>query len=218
MAEWVTGMMEKGGYLAIVLLMFLENLFPPLPSELIMPFAGYTAARGDMRLWLVILAGSIGSLLGALLWYYIGRWVGLERLKVWAGRHGRWLTMGPAEVEAADAWFDARCGKAVFIGRLIPAVRTLISVPAGIAGMPRGPFLLYSGLGTLLWTTGLAYTGHALGTNYTRVAEYVDPIAHGVLGLLVVIYLYRVITFKGGERVTHGDRAATPTPGDPRRA
>ena len=132
MFEKIVQFLEEAGYLGIALLMFLENLFPPIPSELIMPLAGFEAARGTKSLPLVILSGSAGSIAGALFWYYVGKWIGARRLKAWAGRHGRWLTLKPSEVDKVDAWFDRHCAEAVFLGRLVPTVRTLISVPAGI--------------------------------------------------------------------------------------
>jgi membrane protein DedA with SNARE-associated domain len=198
MFDWITGF-HKMGNIGIALLMFGENVFPPIPSELIMPLAGFSAARGEHNLLIVIIAGSIGSLLGALLWYYIGKGVGAERLKRWASKHGRWLTLSPKEVDQACAWFNRHGGKAVFIGRLIPAVRTLISVPAGIAGMPLGSFLLYSAAGTVLWTTLLALAGYFLESQYDKVAGWVNPVSNVVIGLIVLCYLYRVVRFRRRE-------------------
>ena len=195
MSDWITGFEEMGS-LGIAVLMFAENVFPPIPSELIMPLAGFSAARGELNLMIVIIAGSIGSLLGALLWYYIGRKIGAERLERWAAKHGRWLTLSPNEVEQSCAWFNRHGGKAVFIGRLIPAVRTLISVPAGIAGMPLGSFLLYSAAGTILWTALLATAGYLLESQYDKVAHWMNPISNVVIGLVVLGYLYRVVRFR----------------------
>jgi membrane protein DedA with SNARE-associated domain len=194
-SDWITGFEEMGS-LGIAVLMFAENVFPPIPSELIMPLAGFSAARGEFNLMIVIIAGSIGSLLGALLWYYIGRKIGAERLERWAAKHGRWLTLSPNEVEQSCAWFNRHGGKAVFIGRLIPAVRTLISVPAGIAGMPLGSFLLYSAAGTILWTALLATAGYLLESQYDKVAHWMNPISNVVIGLVVLGYLYRVVRFR----------------------
>jgi membrane protein DedA with SNARE-associated domain len=196
MFDWITGLVDRTGYLGIALLMLAENVFPPIPSELIMPMAGFTAARGELSAVGVVAAGVVGSLLGALLWYHVGRWVGLERLKRWAGRHGRWLTISPEEVDEAAAWFGRHCGKAVLIGRLIPAVRTLISVPAGVAGMALPKFLAYSALGTALWTALLTAAGYLLEDQYRRVGEYLDPVSNVILGLIVLGYLYRVVTFR----------------------
>ena len=151
MFDWMIELIERGGYLGIVALMFLENLFPPIPSELIMPSAGFQASQGSLSLAGVMLAGTAGSLCGALFWYAVGRYAGENRLKRWASRHGRWLTLTPEDVDRADDWFDRHNAAAVFFGRLLPTIRTLISIPAGLFEMPPGPFLLYSALGTGLW-------------------------------------------------------------------
>ena len=195
MFDWITQLVQQTGYLGIAILMLAENVFPPIPSELIMPLAGFSALRGDLNIFLVILAGTVGSLLGALFWYYLGRWLGLDRLKNWAGRHGRWLTIAPGEVDQAKDWFDRHAGRAVFFGRLVPAVRTLVSVPAGIAPMPLPAFLAYSTIGTGLWTAFLAGAGYLLGTQYELVQGWVNPISNVVVVALVLIYLYRVVTF-----------------------
>lgn len=198
MLDDMTSWAEQGGYPAIALLMFLENVFPPIPSEVIMPIAGYAASRGDLSLPLAVLAGAAGSLAGAWLWYGIGRRLGTDRLKAWAGRHGRWLTLSPRDVERADTWFDRHGGKAVLFGRMIPAVRTLISVPAGISGMPTVPFLIFSSIGTLVWTGALAGLGYALGDQYETVGAWFEPVSKGVVGVLLLGYLWRVATFKPG--------------------
>jgi membrane protein DedA with SNARE-associated domain len=178
--------------------MFAENVFPPIPSELIMPLAGFAAARGELNVVLVVLAGSVGSLLGAWFWYEIGRRVGAERLKRWTGRHGRWLTLGPEEVDQARDWFGRHGGKAVLLGRMVPAVRTLISVPAGIAGMPLGRFLAFSAVGTVVWTGVLAAAGLLLEDQYGRVSGWVNPVSNLALAGMVLWYLYRVATFRRG--------------------
>jgi membrane protein DedA with SNARE-associated domain len=199
MFDWVTGLVEQTGYLGIALLMLAENLFPPIPSEMIMPLAGFTAAQGKLNVGLVLVAGIVGSLAGAVFWYLVGRWVGADRLKRWTGRHGRWLTVTPSDVDQACAWFGQHGGKAVLVGRLIPAVRTLISVPAGVAGMSLPKFLAYSALGTALWTALLTAAGYLLEDRYRRVGEYLDPVSNVILGLIVLWYLYRVVTFRRRE-------------------
>lgn len=199
MFDWITSAVEQTGYLGIMLLMFIENVFPPIPSELIMPLAGFTAAQGNRSFILVVLAGTLGSLLGALLWYYIGKWLGLERIKRLAARHGRWLTVSPEDVDKAADWFGRHCGKSVLIGRLIPTIRTLISVPAGVFGMALGKFLLYSILGTALWTGLLAGAGYLLENRYAEVSSYLNPLSNLILGLIVLGYLYRVFTFRQKE-------------------
>jgi membrane protein DedA with SNARE-associated domain len=194
--DWITGFIERTGYLGIALLMFAENVFPPLPSELIMPLAGFTAARGDLSIVGAVLVGSGGSVLGSTLWYFAGYRFGEDRLKRLAARHGRWLTVTPEEIDKACAWFGRHGGKAVLIGRLVPALRTLISVPAGIAEMRLLPFLIYSGIGTLAWTTLLGVAGFLLEAQYQRVAGWLDPVSYVVVDVLAVGYVYRVATFR----------------------
>jgi len=189
---------QSTGVMGIALLMLLENIFPPIPSELIMPLAGYTAAQGQANIFLVILAGTIGSLAGAFFWYLVGLWVGEERLKRLADRYGRLLTMNSRDVEKADDWFDEHGHKAVLIGRLVPTIRTLISVPAGLSEMAWQRFLIYSGIGTAAWTALLAGLGYALGSQYEVVGEWLDPVSFGIMALIVALYLYRVATFKPG--------------------
>ena len=196
MLDWISNIIAEMGYIGIVLLMFLENVFPPIPSELVMPLAGFVAARGDLSLWGVIVAGMAGSILGAFPWYFAGRLLGEQRLKAWAGRHGRWLTVTPGDVDKALNWFIRHGGKAVFFGRLIPTVRTLISVPAGFACMNFLRFLCYSIAGTLLWSGLLAWAGYLLESRYRAVAEYVGPLSTAVLAGLVVIYLYRLVLYR----------------------
>lgn len=199
MFDWIVDLVEQGGYVGIALLMLAENLFPPIPSELIMPLAGFSAAQGKLDVVLVVLSGTIGSVLGALAWYYLGRWLGPDRLRRFAARHGRWLTLSPAEVDRARDAFARWGAPAVFAGRLVPAVRTLISVPAGIAAMGLGRFLAWTTLGTALWTAFLAGMGYLLENRYQAVAGWVNPVSNVVVGALVLLYLYRVITFRGEE-------------------
>lgn len=172
--------------------MLLENAFPPIPSELIMPFAGYVAARGDLHPAGVVAAGSAGSLLGALAWYAVGYWVGIDRLKRFAKRHGRWLTLSADEVDQAQRWFDRFGGIAVGFGRLIPAVRSIISVPAGVARMRLDRFLLWSTIGTTAWSALLVTLGYQLGTQFSEVERWLSPVSWVIVIGAVGVYLYRL--------------------------
>jgi membrane protein DedA with SNARE-associated domain len=185
------------GYFGILLLMFVENVFPPIPSELIMPLAGYMAAQGKFSLFGIIVAGMLGSVLGALSLYYLGRKFGEDRLKEFADNHGRWLTLSRKDIERAKRWFDQHGGAAMFFCRLIPGVRSLISVPAGIAGMKVLPFLAYTATGTGMWAVLLTYLGYFLGSEYAQVSEYLDPVSWIVFGAVGVLYFVRVIGHKG---------------------
>lgn len=186
MAEWVQNLMDSMGYLGILLLMVLENVFPPIPSELIMPSAGFAASRGDLNLVLVILMGTLGSVIGTLPLYYVGRAFGEERLVAWADRHGKWLTLSGKDIRRADDWFDRHGSKAVLFGRMVPGIRSLLSLPAGMSEMPMGKFLLFSAIGSGMWASLLAGAGFLLGEHYDRVEEYVGPASRIILGMLAV--------------------------------
>ena len=180
------------GAWGVGVLMFIENVFPPIPSELIMPLGGYLAATGRLSFWLVVTLGSIGSLLGAVLWYAIGHRLGQERLKRWAGRRGAWVAMTPEDIDRASAWFDRHGATSVLMCRMIPFVRTVISVPAGIAGMPLLRFTIYSAAGTFLWTLALAWAGRLLGSQFPQVGEVIGWLSWAVIGAATAWYLRRV--------------------------
>lgn len=196
MFNFVVDLITRTGYFGVFLLMALENIFPPIPSEIIMPFAGIVVSKGDLNLVLVLLAGTAGSVAGALPWYYAGKWLGKERLERLATKHGRWLTVSVVEIEKSVDAFHRHGKKAVLFGRLIPAVRTLISVPAGIAEMKLLTFLTYTTAGSLVWTSVLTGAGHLLQKNYMTVGAYVDPASKAIVGALVVAYVYRIITHR----------------------
>ena len=198
MFSWILAVIETGGYAGIFFLMVLENLFPPLPSEVIIPLAGYAAAEGNMNIALVILVAAFGAVVGAMPWYLAARLFGITRLKRLSVRYGRLLTLSPKDIDVAEAWFHTRGHKIVLLGRLVPTVRTLISVPAGIARMPFLKFLAYSFVGSFLWTTLLALLGYFLESQHDRVAMYLDPVSNAIIVLILGAYLYRVVTFKGG--------------------
>jgi membrane protein DedA with SNARE-associated domain len=199
MFEFVTSFLKESGYLGVFALMAAENIFPPIPSEMIMPFAGFVVARGELNLAGVLIAGTLGSVTGALPWYYAAKVYGCERLKKLAARRGRWLTVTRQDIDDSLQAFEKHGRKAVLFGRLVPAVRTLISVPAGIANMPLPRFLVYSTVGSLAWTGLLTASGFLLEDKYTQVAKYVDPVAKLILGILFAWYLYRVASYRPRE-------------------
>ncbi len=196
MIGWLEGLIAEWGAPGVALLMFLENLFPPIPSEAVMPMAGYVAARDGASLPAMILAGTAGSVAGAAFWYLVGTWFSTDRLKRLSRRYGRWMTVRPKDIERADRWFDRRGWLAVLLGRLAPAVRTLISVPAGMTGMRWGTFLICTALGSLAWTAALAFAGFWLGERSDEVADVLGPAGNAVLALLIAIYVWRVIRFR----------------------
>jgi membrane protein DedA with SNARE-associated domain len=181
------------GYPGLGLLMFRENVFPPIPSELIMPFAGYLCGKGELSFPLVIAVATLGSLTGQLPLYALGRRAGGDRLARFAARHGAWLTLSPADLERAERWFRRNGTRAVFVCRFVPGLRSLISIPAGMLRMDLAPFLLYSALGAALWNTALAAAGRALGERHAEVEGWLSPVAWAVLAGAVAIYLFRVV-------------------------
>jgi membrane protein DedA with SNARE-associated domain len=198
MQEWITNTMNSLGYLGIGLLMFLENLFPPIPSELIMPLAGYTATFPNSQIQVLpaIAVGVVGTILGAIPWYYAGLRLGQQRLELLAGRYGKWIGISAGDIDKSVQWFQKHGAKAVLLGRLVPGIRTLISVPAGISKMSLLPFFLYSTIGTVGWVALLTYAGYFLGKNYKLVEEYIDVITKfvvfGVLFAIAAFIGYRL--------------------------
>jgi membrane protein DedA with SNARE-associated domain len=188
-STWITTTMSSMGYVGIGLLMFLENLFPPIPSELIMPLAGFTVSQGKMEFFPAVAAGVIGTVLGAFPWYYAGKIIGGERSRQLADRYGKWLTLSGKDIDTANGWFNRHGSKAVLLCRLVPGVRTLISLPAGINTMPLVPFIIYSTIGTTLWVLFLTFLGLQLGNNYDKVEQWLGPVSKIVLGSLVVVFV-----------------------------
>lgn len=193
-------LMDSFGPFGIAFLMFLENVFPPIPSEVIMSLAGYKAATGEMSIITVIVAGSVGSLIGIMPWFALGWFFGKKRILRLAERYGRWMTMSTDDVEAADRWFRQYGYWAVSVGRLVPTVRTLISVPAGLSRMPFVLFMIVSATGTVIWTALLALAGFVLGQHFRDIETYVGPVSTAVVIAIVLLYLYRLATFKPSRR------------------
>lgn len=196
MLEQIISTINALGYIGIALLMALENIFPPIPSELIMPLAGFTVSQGKLEFFYVVIAGTIGSVLGASPWYFLGRYWGLKRTKKIADKYGKWLTVSGEDVEKAKTWFDRRGYAATAVGRLVPGIRTYISIPAGISKMPIIPFLIYSTAGSIVWVALLTYAGYILGENYERVGAYLKPFSVFVLVAVLAISIYWIIKRK----------------------
>lgn len=193
MFESIINTISSLGYIGIALLMALENIFPPIPSELIMPLAGFTVTQGKLEFIPVVLAGTIGSVLGSTPWYFLGKYWGLRRTKKIADKYGKWLTVSGEDVEKAKRWFDRRGYAATAIGRLVPGIRTYISIPAGISKMPLLPFLIYSTAGSFIWVMLLTYAGYILGENYEQIGTYLKPFSLVVLVLVLIASIYWII-------------------------
>lgn len=174
------------GYVAIGAVMLLENVFPPIPSELVMPLGGFYVQQGKLELVPVILAGLIGTVLGAWFWYGVGRLINEQRLEHWLERHGRWIGISPNDLARSRRWFNRHGVAVVFWGRIIPGVRTLVSVPAGIEMMPQLPFLAWTTAGSLIWLLVLTLLGQGLGEGYQRVELWIEPLTRLVKVLLVL--------------------------------
>ncbi|HEV7868831.1 MAG TPA: DedA family protein [Chthoniobacteraceae bacterium] len=186
-----TDLIAHFGYAGVALLMFLENVFPPIPSELVMPLAGFVARQGKLALWGVVAAGTLGACAGQLPLYFLGRWLGTGRLKCWLDK-SPWWGVTPEELDRANAWFAQRGSSTVFFCRLVPALRSLISIPAGIAGMPLPQFFLYTSAGTLLWTSALAVAGWSLGEKHAVTERFIQPISIVVVVVIGGFYFSRV--------------------------
>jgi membrane protein DedA with SNARE-associated domain len=196
MFDWITSLIDRAGYAGIALIMFLEGVFPPIPSWLVMPLAGFEASSGRFHPALVVLAGTIGSTLGAICWYFIGRLISVDRLRGFSARHGHWLTLTPAQVDRADRWFDRHGAPAVMFARVVPIVRTLISVPAGVFAMDLKQFILFTAIGDALWNSLLMGAGYLLRAQYERVDDYLDPVATIVLTIVIGSYVIRAATWR----------------------
>jgi len=200
MTDWIIQTISELGYLGIFLVMLAESIFPPIPSELIIPFAGFAAANGDLNFLGVLAAATIGAVTGMLPWYFAGRLFGLERVRLLADRFGRLMAMNSDEIDIAVAWFGRFGPVIVLFGRLIPLIRTLISIPAGLSRMPLPVFLLASGAGAFAWNLFLTSAGYLLHEHYEIIEVVLDPLSYLVLALVVLVYLYRVVTWKPARR------------------
>jgi len=196
MSDWVVRLIDQSGYLGIGFLMFLETVFPPIPSEVIMPVAGVAAGQGKLHYSLVVASGTTGAMLGNLVWYLAARALGLDRLHPIIDRWGRWLTITWPEVQRADRWFRDHGMAFVLLGRLVPTVRSLVSVPAGLLHMKFRRFLLASLIGTAGWTALLAAAGFKLGEKYDRIDDFLGPATNAVMITLAVGYVWRVWTHR----------------------
>ena len=182
------------GYGAILLAMFLENLIPPIPSELIMPLGGFYVSQGQLDFFPVVLAGLIGTVIGAMPWYGIGRLVNEERLQKWLEKNGRWIGINPQDLARSRKWFNKYGVSLVFWGRLIPGIRTLISVPAGVELMPIIPFFIWTSAGSLIWTLFLTITGFYLGDSYEDIEKWISPFSSIFKTILLLLFLIALIT------------------------
>ncbi len=177
-------------YLTICLAMFLENIIPPIPSEIIMPLGGYFVYQQKLNFYILVFWGLFGTILGALPWYYLGRLANQKRLSNFLDKNGKFLGISSNDLSKSKKWFEKYGVSLVFWGRLVPGIRTLISVPAGIELMPLGKFLIWTTFGSFIWVALLTYAGYLFGENYQIVESYLDQIKYIVKPILILIFLY----------------------------
>ena len=198
LATWVQDVIEQLGYLGVALLVVLENVFPPIPSEIVLPFAGFVAQRGSDSVVLMILAATVGSVIGALIMYWIAAVIGDERLHVFTRKFGKWVQIREADLTRAEEWFDRHAVSAVLVGRCVPLIRSVVSIPAGFRRMKLIPYIAYTFLGSLVWNIALVGAGAMLGENWERV----EPVVATFQCILIVPVAARLVyTFFRRRRV-----------------
>jgi membrane protein DedA with SNARE-associated domain len=185
LATWVQDVIEQLGYLGVALLVVLENVFPPIPSEIVLPFAGFVAQRGSDSVVLMILAATVGSVIGALIMYWIAAIIGDERLHAFTRRFGKWVQIREADLTRAEEWFDRHAMSAVLVGRCVPLIRSVVSIPAGFRRMKLIPYIAYTFLGSLVWNIALVGAGAVLGENWERV----EPVVATFQWIVIVVIL-----------------------------
>ena len=192
MSGWIEQLIENFGYFGLAFLMFLENVFPPIPSELVMPLGGYLTTR-NLSFLGVVTAGTIGTLLGAYPLYFLGKYLSVKKLKNWADQYGNWMSLDADDIDDAMQWFDDHGKKTIFFCRMVPGVRSLISIPAGVYEMNLLTFSLLTALGSAIWSAFLAYLGRLFGQNYEQVGTYLGPISYVVIGALIIFVIWQIV-------------------------
>lgn len=196
MQQFILHIIEQFGYLGVFFLILLENVFPPIPSEVILLFSGFFSTYTNLSVLYMIVASTLGSFLGAIILYYIGKIFNKERLKkIVNGRLGKILFLKENDIDKADEWFDNKGNKSVFFCRFVPIVRSLISIPAGMSEMPMGKFIIYTICGSMIWNTVLICLGYRLGSNWEYVLTILDKYQMLVIVILVIIFGYVIIKF-----------------------
>lgn len=201
LATWVQDVIEQLGYLGVALLVVLENVFPPIPSEIVLPFAGFVAQRGSDSVVLMILAATVGSVIGALIMYWIAAVIGDERLHAFTRKFGKWVQIREADLTRAEEWFDRHAVSAVLVGRCVPLIRSVVSIPAGFRRMKLVPYITYTFLGSLVWNIALVGAGAILGENWERVEPVVAAFQWIVIVLVVAALARLAYTFFRRRRV-----------------
>lgn len=196
MQEIMLSIMEQFGYLGVFLLIAIENIFPPIPSEAVLLFGGFMTTHAELNIILMIMFATLGSVVGAIALYYLGKVFNKERLKKFvSGKIGKILRLKTEDIDKADKWFDEKGNKTVFFCRFIPIVRSLISIPAGMSEMPMGKFLIYTIAGSTIWNTVLLVMGSVVGENWVNMLNIFDQYSHIVLIILMIVFVIGCIIF-----------------------
>ncbi len=196
MQNFIIEFMNSFGYFGVFLLIAIENIFPPIPSEVILLFGGFMTTYTKLNIIFMIIASTLGSLIGAIVLYYIGKIFNKERLKkIISGKIGKILRLKNSDIDKADRWFDTKGNKTVFFCRFIPIVRSLISIPAGMSEMPIIKFLTYTIFGSLIWNTVIIITGKMVGNNWTKILTIFDTYSHIVLIIFIIIFIILITIF-----------------------
>jgi membrane protein DedA with SNARE-associated domain len=204
--NWVFSIVDRLGEIGIGLLIFLENVIPPIPSEVILPLAGFRARTGALNVWLTWPAATAGSVLGALVLYLLGAWLGYDRLHALAGK--RWFILtSQSDLDRGEEIFAKHGGKIVLLGRCVPLIRSVVSIPAGIDRMPLPRFVMLTAIGSGVWNALFIGLGWILGDQWGQVQSWLGPVSYVVLGLVLVGLVWLVV------RKLRGRSAAAGTPG-----
>lgn len=194
LANWAVDVIDKLGYWGLFLILVLENVFPPIPSEAVLPLAGYLTGRGEMNFFWAVAVSTAGAVVGALILYYFGQWFGDRRIRWMVRNWGKWFAITEEDFDTASAWFDRRGNFAVMLCRCVPIVRSIVSIPAGIRRMPVIPFIAYSAIGSAVWNSILIGLGWIVGDNWEDIEGYAGYLQYAVILLVLVggaYYVYK---------------------------
>jgi membrane protein DedA with SNARE-associated domain len=207
LATWVQDVINQFGYFGVALLVIIENVFPPIPSEIVLPFAGFVAQQGsgaaqsDTSVIGMMIAATVGSVVGALILYFVSAAIGPERLRAFVEKFGKWFGVKPADLVRAEAWFDRRSSLAVLVGRCVPLIRSIVSIPAGFRRMKLSSFVVLTAIGSAVWNIALIGAGAVLKDQWDRVGDYVG-VFQWVVVLAIVVFVVRFVISRVKRRRT----------------
>ncbi|MFZ9648334.1 MAG: DedA family protein [Ilumatobacteraceae bacterium] len=217
LANWVQDVINQFGYLGVALLVVIENVFPPIPSEIVLPFAGFVAQQGasavnatagaaqsDTTVVGMMIAATVGSVVGALILYFVSAAIGPERLRGFVERFGKWFGVKSSDLVRAEEWFDRRSSDAVLVGRCVPLIRSIVSIPAGFRRMKLTSFVVLTAIGSAVWNIALIGAGAVLGDQWERVGEYVGVFQWLVIAAVLLLLVRFVVSRLKNRRQQNG--------------